>query len=149
MRLATLAGVSVTDVTIEPASMGRSRHRTLGGTTTVDLRVLRAVGAALAGLAAVLTPIPAGLVPPCPLRTLTGIPCPTCGMTRGFAALVHGDVEHALMMNPGTYLVVAVALFLLVQWRAKSITIPVWTIVAMLAAMWTWQLFKLTTGQPL
>lgn len=139
----------MTGVAIEPGPIGQARHRRLGGTTTVDLRVLRVIGAALVGVAAVLALIPAWLVPPCPLRALTGIPCPTCGMTRGVTALVHGNLEHALVMNPGTYLVLAVALLLLVRWRAERITVPVSTIVAVCAAMWTWQLVKLATGQPL
>jgi hypothetical protein len=32
----------------------------------------------------------------CPLRHLTGIPCPTCGMTRSFMAIVRGDWLQAL-----------------------------------------------------
>jgi hypothetical protein len=32
----------------------------------------------------------------CPLRHLTGIPCPTCGMTRSFMAIVRGDWSQAL-----------------------------------------------------
>ncbi len=35
-------------------------------------------------------------LPPCPIRAITGIPCPTCGMTRSFLAIVHGDLGHAL-----------------------------------------------------
>lgn len=32
----------------------------------------------------------------CPLRHWTGIPCPTCGMTRSFMAIVRGDGYQAL-----------------------------------------------------
>lgn len=32
----------------------------------------------------------------CPLRYLTGIPCPACGMTRSFIAIVRGDWSKAL-----------------------------------------------------
>lgn len=31
----------------------------------------------------------------CPLRYWTGIPCPTCGMTRSFMAIARGDVSLA------------------------------------------------------
>jgi len=36
---------------------------------------------------------------PCPLRTLTGIPCPLCGATRSVVLAVHGD-ERFLDYNP-------------------------------------------------
>ena len=36
----------------------------------------------------------------CPLRRLTGIPCPTCGSTRAFFLLLKGDVSGAVSMQP-------------------------------------------------
>jgi len=38
--------------------------------------------------------------PLCPLHAMTGIACPTCGMTRAAAALLHGDFVTALAWNP-------------------------------------------------
>lgn len=32
----------------------------------------------------------------CPIRHLTGIPCPTCGMTRSFMAIGRGDLNQAV-----------------------------------------------------
>ncbi|MDH6056395.1 DUF2752 domain-containing protein [Umezakia ovalisporum] len=32
----------------------------------------------------------------CPIRHLTGIPCPTCGMTRSFMAIGRGDWSQAI-----------------------------------------------------
>ena len=32
----------------------------------------------------------------CPIRHFTGIPCPTCGMTRSFTAIAQGDWEQAV-----------------------------------------------------
>jgi hypothetical protein len=40
------------------------------------------------------------LLPACPLRTLTGIPCPTCGSTRAAFALQRADLVAALHFNP-------------------------------------------------
>jgi hypothetical protein len=36
----------------------------------------------------------------CPFRTVTGLPCPTCGMTHAFVLLAHGDVLGALAWSP-------------------------------------------------
>jgi Protein of unknown function (DUF2752) len=43
----------------------------------------------------------------CPLRSLIGIPCPTCGMTHSFVALVQGDVFQAVqyhLFGPAVFL---------------------------------------------
>jgi hypothetical protein len=44
---------------------------------------------------------------PCPLRTLTGVPCPFCGMTTATVAITHGNWAAALAANPFAYLVAA------------------------------------------
>ena len=127
----------------------RTLPERFGGVTRFDLRELRVAGAAMLAAAAVRPLVPFEFVPPCPLRTVTGIPCPMCGMTRGVTALVHGDFARALLMNPASYLAVALAILLLVQWRVRRVVIPVWVIFAVLACMWVWQLFKYATGRPL
>lgn len=38
-------------------------------------------------------------LPPCPLRWLTGLPCPGCGSGRCLTALLEGDVVGALDHN--------------------------------------------------
>ncbi len=32
------------------------------------------------------------LLPQCPFKVLTGYPCPACGMTRAFQAILNGDI---------------------------------------------------------
>lgn len=46
----------------------------------------------------------------CPLRSLTGIACPTCGGTRAVLSLLHGDIAGALAWNPFVILGLAVVL---------------------------------------
>lgn len=36
----------------------------------------------------------------CVSRTMLGVPCPGCGMTRSFAALIRGDLLSAVILNP-------------------------------------------------
>ena len=86
-------------------------------------------------------------MPPCPLRSLTGVPCPFCGMTRGTLALVHGDLLGSVVLNPGVILAVFVVVFLL--WRRPRLSIPMWLPWVVVAILWSFQLFKYATGRPL
>ncbi|MEZ5216028.1 MAG: DUF2752 domain-containing protein [Ilumatobacteraceae bacterium] len=36
----------------------------------------------------------------CPIRRVTGLPCPTCGMTRSVLALVRGDLVASVAAHP-------------------------------------------------
>ena len=45
------------------------------------------------------------LWPPCPFRTLTGWPCPTCGGTRCALALARLDLAGAFAFNPLLFVV--------------------------------------------
>src|SRR5262249_32391310 len=109
-----------------PTPAGRS------SSLTIDLKPLRVAGA---GQFAVGPGLPATLGPPCPLRTVTGVPCPFCGMTRGVTALVHGQLSAAFSYNPGAFLVVAMALVLLVAWRWQRVRIPLWAVFVFFAAL--------------
>jgi Protein of unknown function (DUF2752) len=44
---------------------------------------------------------------PCPLRTLTGLPCPFCGLTTSTVALTHGAWAAAAETSPLVYLAAA------------------------------------------
>jgi hypothetical protein len=125
----------------------RSRH--LGESVSVDAGTARLAGAAMLGVAAVRPIVPFEFVPPCPLRSLTGVPCPLCGMTRGVTALVHGDVGRGLFLNPASLVAIALAVLLIVQWRTKRVVVPVWLVATLFALMWAWQLFKYSTGRAL
>ena len=48
----------------------------------------------------------------CLFKNLTGVPCPSCGMTRAFLFLGHGQILRAARLNP---LVLPVAILLLLQ----------------------------------
>lgn len=72
--------------------------------------VLAAAFATVLALSFVISPndIASGAVsftPPCPMKMLLQRDCPTCGMTRAFAALGHGHWHEALAYNRAAPLV--------------------------------------------
>ena len=119
----------------------------------LGLAGLGAAGAAVAYQAALGGE---GLLLPCPLRTLTGIPCPLCGMTTAATHLASGDLGAALAANPfvlllaGFTLVMAVlmaarALGLLgppAQWPASRRRQGYWVAGVLAAASWAFQLHR-------
>jgi hypothetical protein len=121
----------------------------LTDTTEVDLAPLRTAGLLLVPAAIALSISPVDPIPPCPLRALTGIPCPLCGSTRGVIAAVHGDLGHALWLNPAAIAVLVLALALVAGWKVERVRIPVWSVVSVFAVLWAYQLFKYGTGRPL
>jgi hypothetical protein len=51
------------------------------------------------------------LPPSCRFRTWTGLDCPSCGLTRAFVSITHGDFAAALQFNPISPLVFGAFLF--------------------------------------
>jgi len=92
--------------------------------------------------AAVLPLVPGHPGVPCPLRTLTGIPCPLCGMTTSVTATVHLEVGRALSANPAGPVAVAVAVALLVAWRARRVVVPGWLLPMGLTLMWLFEMHR-------
>ncbi|WP_209439444.1 DUF2752 domain-containing protein [Kitasatospora phosalacinea] len=84
-----------------PARWRRSAGTLPGSVLRVVLRAALVAGAALA-LAAAHDAHDPGVL--CPLRLLTGVPCPVCGSTTVFVEAGHGRPGAALLANPVTAL---------------------------------------------
>jgi hypothetical protein len=54
----------------------------------------------------------------CPWRLTTGLACAGCGLTRGFAALVHGHWQAAIASN----LITPAVLFWMIAWWLVAVT---------------------------
>lgn len=98
----------------------------LGRRTRWALAVAALGVAGVLGLAWGLEPDPKGYgthqqlgLPPCTFRSLTGIPCPSCGMTTAFAWTARGRVDRAWRANPAGALL-APACVALVPWLLAS-----------------------------
>ena len=104
-------------------------------------RELRAVSGALLGAAALWPVLPVHPPAACPLRNLTGIPCPFCGMTRACVAAVHGHLGASLAFNPAGVLVVAAALVALVRPQLFArVRVPAWVVLVAVGALWVWNI---------
>lgn len=83
-------------------------------------RILRGASIAAAGAWVAGACLAPGLVPPCLFDSILGVPCPGCGSTRAFAALVRGDLAAAWSLNAGFVAAVPVASLLWVRQRVSS-----------------------------
>ena len=103
-------GDVMTATVVAPSLRGRALVREAFRVDSPDGAAgFRLFSTVMAGGAAA-APLLAGIGPLCPVRRLTGIPCPGCGMRGGVTAIAHGDVVPAgFVSNP-----LAVALVLVV-----------------------------------
>jgi hypothetical protein len=107
-----------------------------------------AVGLAGCAYVAFYDPTSTSLYPPCPFKTMTGLDCPGCGITRALHALTNGDVVRALDHNVLFVLALPVLLWWMVRgvltstggWQSKPRfrwrNWMTWALVGILGAFW-------------
>lgn len=82
----------------------------------------------------------------CPIRTLTGIPCPFCGGTTVFIELGSGHPVRALAANP--LVLIGAGVFALAplgpgtRWRAWGPRVRAWILGTAIAGSELWQLVR-------
>lgn len=111
---------------------------------------LRFLGGAMVAGGAALAILPDVDVVLCPLRAVTGLPCPFCGMTTGTLALSRFDVGTSIAANPAAIVLVSAVLFAFLPRRVRErgspllrragMAAPVWLPWVLLGGLWVWQL---------
>lgn len=70
---------------------------------------------------ALMNPNESGAYPQCPLRALTGLDCPGCGLTRAAYALMHADVMRAIDHNILAVVIFPLAILAFARWTASRL----------------------------
>lgn len=94
----------------------------------------------MVGLGVVLPLLPHHPGLPCPLRTITGVPCPFCGLTTAVERGLTGRVVASLGANPLGLVAIVVAIVLVMVRRAGIVRIPLAVVVPVLLGAWAWEL---------
>lgn len=112
----------------------------LASQRVLSLEDSRVAAAGVLAVAALQPLIPGDFSVACPLRDLTGIPCPLCGMTTSVTATVRLDWGEAAAATPAGIVAVVLAVVLLVAPPRRAVSVPAWVVPMGLAVMWLYQL---------
>lgn len=95
----------------------------------------------------------ASLLPPCPVRAVLDLPCPSCGTTRAIILLLEGRCGDAFLMNPLVigggvlflgYLIAGWAVYVRTgqfpepRWTPGRLSILRWAIGVAVVVNWAW-----------
>ena len=107
----------------------------------LDPGELRLAGGAMLAAGLSLPVLPGHPSLHCPLRALTGLPCPLCGLSTSVEDTVRLHLGDALAANPLGVLLVLAAFALLVV-RPARLALPKAVIPTVLAASWIFELHR-------
>lgn len=98
----------------------------------------------------------------CLFKNVTGVPCPSCGITRSLLLLMTGDLRNAMLLNPlgglAAFALIATPLWIIFDLATRKNTLPLlflWTerkiktkksiyipLVALVLLNWGWNILK-------
>jgi len=108
----------------------------------LDLTDARGAAIAVLGAGPILALLPGHAGLPCPLRTLTGVPCPLCGSTTSVEDAFRGHIVGAIQANPLGLGLVATALFLLVRRPRHALRVPGVVVALTVLGLWLFELHR-------
>jgi uncharacterized protein DUF2752 len=108
----------------------------------LDLTDARGAAIAILGAGPILALVPGHAGLPCPLRTLTGVPCPLCGGTTSVEDVFRGDIVGALQVNPIGPAAVAAAVLLLVRRSRHAWRVPGVVVALTVLGLWLFELHR-------
>lgn len=83
-----------------------------------------------------------GFYPACPLHSLTGLDCPTCGLLRAAHLLLHGEVHAAFALNPLLFFLIPAAGLLCLRPALRRTRWLPWAALGILLAWFVWRNWK-------
>jgi|SRR5579859_7067754 len=107
-----------------------------------DLTDARGAAIAMLGAGPVLAFLPGHAGLPCPLRTLTGVPCPLCGSTTSVEDAFRGHILGALQANPLGLALIAAAVVLVVRRPRDALHLPGVVVTLTGVGLWLFELHR-------
>ena len=108
----------------------------------IDTSRSRQFAIGLVGISFGLAHLSASVGLPCPMRSLTGIPCPFCGTTTALRDLGGGNIANSLQAAPLGMMLVFVALLMAIRRTSSPLRAPIWFVILPLFAEWLFELAR-------
>ena len=81
----------------------------------------------------------------CIIREITGIPCPTCGVTRALLSLVYGNLKAYMYYNSFAVPLCIATLFMIIGTHIKKRNFQIISVIIILLNI-TYYIYRLTGG---
>ena len=108
----------------------------------IDVRRLRKPAAIFLAGGLLLAHLPAGVGLPCPMRSLTGVPCPFCGVTTSVRDTFGGHVRAGLDAAPLGLVLIAAAFVVALRLGPAHVRFLRPILVAAVVAEWCFELLR-------